>query len=169
MFFFTEVCRSSKCATIIGRYLVRRSSRIQEKKHDSTIAGSWQTRSNVSDLQHDLYDGTYFADGIIYEEAICQIHMPFRIIRFLPKLDRFTFFYVLKYLINLINDIWFAVLLGMASQRIEYLLIELFGNAWMREILAGWKKRERGCIPGFVETGVVIYVISKHGYINCNI
>ncbi|XP_014488485.1 PREDICTED: transient receptor potential protein-like isoform X2 [Dinoponera quadriceps] len=54
----------------------------------------------------------------------------------------------------------FLMLLGMASQRIEYLLIEVFGNKWMREILAGWKKRERGCVPGFVETGVVIYVIS---------
>ncbi|EFN73452.1 Transient receptor potential protein [Camponotus floridanus] len=54
----------------------------------------------------------------------------------------------------------FLMLLGMASQRIEYLLIELFGNKWMREILADWKKRERGCIPGFVETGVIIYVIS---------
>jgi len=49
----------------------------------------------------------------------------------------------------------------MASQRIEYLLIELFGNEWMREMLAEWKKRERGCILGFVETGVVTYVISK--------
>lgn len=49
----------------------------------------------------------------------------------------------------------------MASQRIEYLAIELFGNAWMREILAEWKRRERGCIPGFVESGVIIYVISK--------
>lgn len=53
------------------------------------------------------------------------------------------------------------VLLGMASQRIEYLVIELFGNDWLHEILAGWKRRERGCIPGFVETGVIIYVISK--------
>lgn len=52
----------------------------------------------------------------------------------------------------------------MASQRIEYLIIELFGNEWMREVLAGWKKRERGCIPGFVETGVVIYVISNEEY-----
>ena len=48
----------------------------------------------------------------------------------------------------------------MASQRIEYLAIELFGNAWLQEILADWKRRERGCIPGFVESGVTIYVIS---------
>lgn len=58
------------------------------------------------------------------------------------------------------------VLLGMASQRIEYLVIELFGNAWMHEILAGWKRRERGCIPGFVESGVIIYVISKQTLMN---
>lgn len=56
---------------------------------------------------------------------------------------------------------WLLVLLGMASQRIEYLVIELFGNAWMREILEGWKRHERGCIPGFVESGVMIYVISR--------
>lgn len=49
----------------------------------------------------------------------------------------------------------------MASQRVEYLVIELFGNEWMREILADWKRRERGSFLGFVETGVVIYVISK--------
>ncbi|XP_043464170.1 transient receptor potential protein [Leptopilina heterotoma] len=54
----------------------------------------------------------------------------------------------------------FLMLLGMASQRIEYLVIELFGNAWLREILAGWKRKERGCLPGFVESGVVLYIIS---------
>ena len=68
---------------------------------------------------------------------------------------------------SLLNYYWIismlhnSVLLGMASQRIEYLVIELFGNAWMREILAGWKRRERGCIPGFVESGVIIYILSK--------
>lgn len=57
--------------------------------------------------------------------------------------------------------IFCLVLLGMASQRIEYLVIELFGNAWLREILAGWKRKERGCLPGFVESGVILYIISK--------
>ncbi|RLU15644.1 hypothetical protein DMN91_011398 [Ooceraea biroi] len=65
-----------------------------------------------------------------------------------------------KFICHSASYAFFLMLLGMASQRIEYLLIELFGNEWMREILAGWEKRERGCIPGFVETGVVIYVIS---------
>ncbi|XP_039305634.1 transient receptor potential protein isoform X2 [Solenopsis invicta] len=65
-----------------------------------------------------------------------------------------------KFICHSASYAFFLMLLGMASQRVEYLIIELFGNDWMREILAGWKKRERGCIPGFVETGVVIYVIS---------
>ncbi|XP_011699611.1 PREDICTED: transient receptor potential protein, partial [Wasmannia auropunctata] len=65
-----------------------------------------------------------------------------------------------KFICHSASYAFFLMLLGMASQRVEYLLIELFGNEWMRKILAGWKKHERGCIPGFVETGVVIYVIS---------
>lgn len=53
------------------------------------------------------------------------------------------------------------MLLGAASQRIEHLAIELFGPPWLKEILAGWKRRERGSFPGVVESGVIIYVISK--------
>ncbi|XP_063989103.1 transient receptor potential protein [Diachasmimorpha longicaudata] len=65
-----------------------------------------------------------------------------------------------KFICHSSSYAFFLMLLGMASQRVEYLAIELFGNAWMREILEGWKKHERGCIPGFVESGVMIYVIS---------
>ncbi|KAK0091387.1 hypothetical protein PV326_003301 [Microctonus aethiopoides] len=65
-----------------------------------------------------------------------------------------------KFICHSSSYAFFLMLLGMASQRVEYLAIELFGNAWMREILAGWKRRERGSIPGFVECGVIIYVIS---------
>ncbi|XP_011298653.1 transient receptor potential protein isoform X2 [Fopius arisanus] len=65
-----------------------------------------------------------------------------------------------KFICHSSSYAFFLMLLGMASQRVEYLAIELFGNAWMREILEGWKRHERGCIPGFVESGVMIYVIS---------
>ncbi|XP_015596997.1 transient receptor potential protein [Cephus cinctus] len=65
-----------------------------------------------------------------------------------------------KFICHSSSYAFFLMLLGMASQRIEYLVIEFFGNAWMREILAGWKRHERGCIPGFVESGVIIYVFS---------
>ncbi|XP_044594213.1 transient receptor potential protein [Cotesia glomerata] len=65
-----------------------------------------------------------------------------------------------KFICHSSSYAFFLMLLGMASQRVEYLAIELFGTAWMREILAGWKKHERGSIPGFVESGVIIYIIS---------
>nr|XP_003705368.1 PREDICTED: transient receptor potential protein [Megachile rotundata] len=65
-----------------------------------------------------------------------------------------------KFICHSSSYAFFLMLLGMASQRIEYLAIELFGNAWLLDILAEWKRRERGCIPGFVESGVIIYVIS---------
>jgi transient receptor potential cation channel subfamily C len=53
------------------------------------------------------------------------------------------------------------VLLGAASQRVEFLLMEWFGNEWMQEVLADWKRRERGSLPGIVESGVIIYIMSK--------
>jgi len=54
------------------------------------------------------------------------------------------------------------VLLGLASQRVEYLLIEWFGPPWLQEILEEWKRRERGSLPGIVEFAVIIYVFSKY-------
>ncbi|KAF4526038.1 hypothetical protein B566_EDAN000832 [Ephemera danica] len=55
---------------------------------------------------------------------------------------------------------FFLLLLGAASQRVEFLILEWFGNDWMQEILADWKRRERGSLPGIIECGVIIYVIS---------
>lgn len=51
-------------------------------------------------------------------------------------------------------------LLGAASQRIEFLLLEWFGNAWVHSILAEWKKHERGALPGIAESMCMIYIIS---------
>ena len=57
------------------------------------------------------------------------------------------------------------MLLGAASQRIEVLALELLGpillGPWVKDMLADWKRRERGSLPGIVESGVTIYVISK--------
>jgi len=53
------------------------------------------------------------------------------------------------------------VLLGAASQRVEFLLMEWFGNEWMQSVLADWKRRERGSLPGVVEFGCITYVISE--------
>lgn len=74
--------------------------------------------------------------------------------------DWTTFGLVSMSSIILIGILWLA-LLGAASQRIEYLAIELFGTPWLKEILAGWKRRERGSLPGMVESGVILYVISN--------
>lgn len=53
------------------------------------------------------------------------------------------------------------MLLALASQRIEYMLIEWFGNAWLRSILEEWKMKERGSLPGLVELGIIMYVFGE--------
>lgn len=52
------------------------------------------------------------------------------------------------------------MLLGAASQRIETLAFEWFGNDWMKEMAAEWKRKERGSLPGFIEWAVIVYVVS---------
>lgn len=54
-----------------------------------------------------------------------------------------------------------TVLLGAASQRIEYLALEFIGLPWMLEILDDWKKHERGSIPGPTELSIMFYIISR--------
>ena len=53
------------------------------------------------------------------------------------------------------------MLLGAASQRIEYLALEFIGTPWMLEILADWKKHERGAFPGPTECSIILYIISE--------
>ena len=60
---------------------------------------------------------------------------------------------------------WLLALLGLASQRVEYLLIEWFGTEWMQEILEDWKRRERGSIPGPIELFIMLYIF---GWIDLN-
>lgn len=54
------------------------------------------------------------------------------------------------------------MLLCLASQRAEYLLIEWVGTPWMLSILEDWKSRERGALPGLIECCVIVYVISEY-------
>lgn len=53
------------------------------------------------------------------------------------------------------------VLLGAASQRLEYLALEFIGLRWMLEMLADWKEHERGSIPGPTECCIIMFVISE--------
>ncbi|XP_037793862.1 transient receptor potential protein-like [Penaeus monodon] len=63
-----------------------------------------------------------------------------------------------KFICHCASYMFFLMLLALASQRIEYLLIEWFGNAWLRSLLDDWKIRERGSLPGIVEVCIVMYV-----------
>lgn len=49
-------------------------------------------------------------------------------------------------------------MLAAASQRLEYVILEWFGNEWMHGILREWERKERGAFPGLVETAIIIYV-----------
>jgi transient receptor potential cation channel subfamily C len=53
-----------------------------------------------------------------------------------------------------------SALLGAASQRVEFLLLEWFGNPWIQGILEEWKKHERGALPGLAESACMIYIIA---------
>lgn len=53
------------------------------------------------------------------------------------------------------------MLLALASQRAEFLAIEWFGPDWMKEILKEWIRKERGSIPGLIESFIILYIISK--------
>lgn len=51
-------------------------------------------------------------------------------------------------------------MLGAASQRVEFLLLEWFGNPWIHSLLDEWKKHERGALPGIAEAACMIYIVS---------
>ncbi|XP_032795125.2 transient receptor potential protein [Daphnia magna] len=63
-----------------------------------------------------------------------------------------------KFICHSASYLFFLSLLGLASQRVEYLLIEWFGTDWMQEILEDWKRRERGSIPGPIELFIMLYI-----------
>ena len=62
-------------------------------------------------------------------------------------------------LLFLLSDL--AALLALASQRIEYVLIEWFGPDWLVDIMEEWKMKERGAIPGPIELFIMLYVFGK--------
>lgn len=56
------------------------------------------------------------------------------------------------------------MLLGAASQRVEYLALEFIGTPWLLDVLADWKRHERGALPGPTEFGIIFYIISRLRY-----
>ncbi|XP_058063858.1 transient receptor potential protein isoform X2 [Anopheles bellator] len=65
-----------------------------------------------------------------------------------------------KFIVHSASYAFFLMLLGGASQRVEYLAIEWFGPDWAQDILAEWKRKERGSLPGLFECLVILYIIS---------
>jgi transient receptor potential cation channel subfamily C len=60
------------------------------------------------------------------------------------------------------EQMFHTVLLSLASQRVEFLVIEWFGTPWMMPILENWKRQERGSLPRPTEYCIIFYVISKN-------
>ncbi|CAH0386100.1 unnamed protein product [Bemisia tabaci] len=65
-----------------------------------------------------------------------------------------------KFICNSTSYAFFLMLLALASQRAEFLAIEWFGPDWMKEILKEWIRKERGSIPGLIESFIILYIIS---------
>ncbi|CAA9995354.1 unnamed protein product [Nesidiocoris tenuis] len=65
-----------------------------------------------------------------------------------------------KFIIHSASYSFFLMLNASASQRVETLLLEWFGTDWMRDLVKEWQRRERGSLPGLVESMIIIYVIS---------
>lgn len=52
-------------------------------------------------------------------------------------------------------------LLALASQRAEFLALEMIDTDWTRSILEEMTRKERGSIPGPIEFGIIMYIISE--------
>ncbi|CRK91249.1 CLUMA_CG004929, isoform A [Clunio marinus] len=65
-----------------------------------------------------------------------------------------------KFITHSASYAFFLTLLGAASQRVEFLLLEWLDNPWIDSILEEWKAHERGALPGFAEFACMIYIVS---------
>ncbi|XP_052744568.1 transient receptor potential protein [Bicyclus anynana] len=65
-----------------------------------------------------------------------------------------------KFICHSTSYMMFLMLLSLASQRAEYLVLEWSGISWLQELVEFWKSRERGALPGIIEFTVIIFVAS---------
>ncbi|XP_045778179.1 transient receptor potential protein isoform X2 [Maniola jurtina] len=65
-----------------------------------------------------------------------------------------------KFICHSSSYMMFLMLLSLASQRAEYLVLEWSGISWLQELVEFWKSRERGALPGIIEFGVILFVAS---------
>ncbi|EEB10642.1 transient receptor potential protein, putative [Pediculus humanus corporis] len=67
-----------------------------------------------------------------------------------------------KFIFHSSSYAFFLLLLGLASQRAENTFLELLAMEieWLHDVLAEWKRKERGSWPGVVESALYLYIIS---------
>ncbi|XP_063831875.1 transient receptor potential protein isoform X1 [Ostrinia nubilalis] len=65
-----------------------------------------------------------------------------------------------KFICHSSSYMLFLMLLSLASQRAEYLVLEWSGIRWLQELVEHWKEHERGSLPGLIEFTVIIYIAS---------
>nr|QDQ16917.1 transient receptor potential [Danaus plexippus] len=65
-----------------------------------------------------------------------------------------------KFICHSSSYMMFLMLLSLASQRAEYLVLEWSGISWLQELVEFWKQRERGSLPGLIESTVVLFIAS---------
>ncbi|MFO0006333.1 MAG: hypothetical protein ACK559_34940, partial [bacterium] len=68
-----------------------------------------------------------------------------------------------KFISHSASFMFFLMLLALASQRIEHVIISVIcftfpGTEWLAEIKTNWEKYERGSLPHFVELFVIVWV-----------
>ncbi|TMW53463.1 hypothetical protein DOY81_001461 [Sarcophaga bullata] len=65
-----------------------------------------------------------------------------------------------KFISHSCSYMFFLMLLGAASLRVVQIMFELVAFPWMLEMLADWRKHERGSLPGPIELGIITYIFS---------
>ncbi|CAH0718988.1 unnamed protein product, partial [Brenthis ino] len=65
-----------------------------------------------------------------------------------------------KFISHSSSYMMFLMLLSLASQRAEYLVLEWSGISWLQELVEFWKARERGSLPGLIESTVILFIAS---------
>lgn len=69
----------------------------------------------------------------------------------------------IKFICHSSSYIFFLMLLAMASQRIEYLIVEVIGTLFddqdMYNLAKEWERKERGSLPSHVETMIILWQI----------
>lgn len=68
-----------------------------------------------------------------------------------------------KFISHSASFMFFLMLLALASQRIEHVIISVIcytipGTEWLAEIKANWEKHERGALPHVVELLIIVWV-----------